>query len=141
MSTETNKAIVRRFFEEYTPAVIDELLALDYQHHDPALPPELQRGRAAYQQVVAMFYTAFPDLRTTVEETIAEGDTVVARWVSRGTHKGELMGIPGTGRQVAMKGISTHRVTGGKIAETWVNFDALGMLQQLGAIPAPTGAT
>jgi steroid delta-isomerase-like uncharacterized protein len=137
MSTEENKATVRRLFEEYSLDVVDELLVPDYTHHDPNLPPEFQHGRDAYKQVVTMFLAAFPDLRTTVEDLIAEGDKVAARWTFRGTHQGELMGIPPTGKQVTGTGMSVTRLANGKMAESWVNFDALGMMQQLGAAPGP----
>jgi steroid delta-isomerase-like uncharacterized protein len=140
MSTEQNKAIVRRFFEEFNYATVDELLIPDYTHHDPSLPPELQRGRDAYKQVVGLFLTAFPDLKTTVEDLVAEGDEVACRWIFRGTHRGEMMGLPATGRQMVGTGMSFHRISNGKIAEGWINFDTLGMLQQLGAIPSPEQA-
>jgi steroid delta-isomerase-like uncharacterized protein len=112
------------------------LLAADYVHPDPALPPEMQRGRDNYLRGYAMFPAAFPDLHTAVEDVIAEGDKVAVRWTTRGTHQGSLMGIPPTGRQVTMTAIHILRLADGKIAEGWVNFDALGMLQQVGAIPA-----
>jgi len=136
MSTEQNKALVHRFFEEFNLAVVDELVVPDYIHHDPGLPPDLQRGREAYKQIVTMFRTGFPDLKVTVEDLVAEGEKVVARWTWRGTNQGEFQGIPPTGKQVTGSGISIHRIAGGKIAEAWVNFDTLGMLQQLGVIPA-----
>jgi predicted ester cyclase len=87
-----------------------------------------------------MFRAAFPDLHGTIEDQIAEGDKVVSRMTYRGTHQGELMGIPPTGKQVTMSFIGIHRITAGKVAEGWVNFDALGMMQQLGVIPSPERA-
>lgn len=140
MSTEQNKAIVGRFFEDFSHSTMDDLLVPDYVHHDPSLPPELQRGRDAYKQVVSLFLTAFPDLKTTVEDAIAEGDKVACRWTFRGTHRGEMMGLPPTGKHVVGTGMSIHRIDNGKIVEGWFNFDMLGMLQQLGAIPAPEQA-
>ncbi len=136
MATDANKALIRRFFEEYRLDVIDALFAPDYTHHDPNLPPELQHGRDAYKQVVAMFLAAFPDLRTTVEDLIAEGDKVTARWTFRGTHHGEFMGIPPTGKQVVWTGMSITRVANGKIVEQWGEQDFLGVLQQLGVVPS-----
>jgi steroid delta-isomerase-like uncharacterized protein len=140
MSTTENTSLVLRYFDELVNggnlAVAEELLAADYTHHDPALPPEMQRGRDNYLRGYAMFPAAFPDLHTAVEDVIAKGDKVVVRWTTRGTHQGSLMGIPPTGRQVTMTAIHILRLADGKIAEGWVNFDALGMLQQLGAIPA-----
>ena len=91
MSTEQHKAIVRRFFEDFSHATVDELLIPDYVHHDPSLPPELQRGREAYKQVVSLFLTAFPDLKTTVDDVVAEGDKVACRWTFRGTQRGEAV--------------------------------------------------
>ena len=135
MSTEQNKAIVRRFLEDYTPAVVDDLLVPNYIHHDPSLPAELQSGREAYKQINSMFRSAFPDLKVTVEDLVAEGNKVAARWTWGGTHRGELMGIAPTNKQVAATGTSIHRVAEGKIVESWFNFDALGMMQQLGVVP------
>ena len=136
MSTEQNKALVHRFFEEFNTTVVDELYIPDYIHHDPGLPPELQHGRDAYKQLVTVFRTGFPDIKVTVEDLVAEGEKVVARWTWHGTNQGEFQGMPPTGKQVMGSGISIHRVASGKLAEAWVNFDALGLMQQLGVIPA-----
>lgn len=139
MSTESNKAIVRRFFAEIASQgkldLLDELAVPDYVHHDPAMRPETQRGRDAYKQVIVMFRSAFPDLEVTVEDVVGEGNEVAARWTFTGTHQGELMGIPPTDRKVTAIAISIHRFHEGKVVEGWVNFDALGLMQQLGAIP------
>jgi len=137
MSAEANKAIVRRFYEGFHTPIEDELIAPDYLHHDPALPPEMQRGLANYKLLLGAFRAGFPDLAMAVEEVVAEGDLVASRWTWRGTHRGDFQGIPPTGRRVEGPGMSIHRIAGGKIAEGWVNFDALGMLQQLGVVPAP----
>ena len=140
MSAEENKAIVRRTFEEldkHNLAVLDEVMVPDYVHHDPALPPAMQQGRDNYRQGTAMFYTAFPDLQGTIEDMIAEGNKVASRLTWRGTHQAELLGIPPTGKQVQFTMMAIHRIVDGKITEGWVNFDALGMMQQLGAIPTP----
>ena len=94
MSTEQNKAIVRRFLEDYTPAVVDDLLVPSYIHHDPSLPAELQSGREAYKQINSMFRSAFPDLKVTVEDLVAEGNKVAARWIWGGTHRGDIDGYP-----------------------------------------------
>lgn len=115
--------------------MVDQLFVPDYIHHDPGLPPELQSGRDAYKQLVTVFRTGFPDIKVTVEDMVAEEEKVVARWSWRGTNQGEFQGIPPTGKQVTGSGISIHRIAEGKIAEAWVNFDTLGMLQQLGVIP------
>jgi len=89
------------------------------------------------KQFVSMYLTAYPDTHFTIEDQIAEGDTVVTRWTARGTHKGPLMGIPPTGKQVTVTGISIGRVVNGKTVEGWSNYDTLGMMQQLGVVPAP----
>ncbi len=140
MSVEENKTIVRRWFEELwsqgNAAVADEIIAPDYTVHDPGTPGR-QGGIAGEKQVVAMYRTVFPDLHFTVEEVIGEGDRSVVRWTARGTQQGELLSIPPTGRQIQVTGISLARLAGGKIVEHWINWDTLGLLQQLGAIPAP----
>ncbi len=139
MSTEENKAIVRRGIEEFANqgnfAAIDELVASDYVFHAPGLPA--LHGHEGFQQMVMMPRTAFPDLHFTIEDLIAEGDKVVTRFTARGTHRGELMGIPPTGKQVSFPGILISHISKGKIVEEWEISDALGMLQQLGVVPPP----
>ncbi len=140
MSTEQNKAIARRNFEEawnkQNLAVVDELFATDYIGHF-AIHSEPVSGIEAYKQFMSGYFVAFPDARFTIEDILAEGDRVVARWTVRGTHKGELSGIPPTGKQVTVTGMWILRVAGGKIAEQWGIFDALGLMQQLGVVPPP----
>jgi predicted ester cyclase len=82
-----------------------------------------------------MYRTACPDLQCTVEEVMAEGDKVALRWVSRGTHQGDLMGIAPTGKQVTFRGIQMQRISQGKIEEEWAGFNTLGVLQEIGAVP------
>jgi steroid delta-isomerase-like uncharacterized protein len=84
-----------------------------------------------------VYRNAFPEIQMTVEDLIAEGDKVVTRWTARGTHQGELMGIPPSGNPVEVTGITIDRIEGGKVVETWANYDALGMMQQVGAVPEP----
>ncbi len=138
MSTEQNKALVRRFYDEVfnkkNLAVIDDFLDPHIIEH--SLPPGLPGGIEGSRQFIGMYLTAFPDLHLTAEDMIAEGDKVVSRLTMRGTHRGEFMGIPPTGKQVTITGIQIPRIAGGKITENWINLDALGMLQQLGVIPA-----
>lgn len=138
MSTEDNKALDRRGFEEVwnqgNLAVIDELSAENVVTHNPPGPP--MQGTEAFKQFIQMYRSAFPDTQMTVEDQIAEGDKVVTRWTARGTHQGELMGIPATGKQVTVTGISVSRWANGKTVESWSNFDTLGMLQQLGVVPS-----
>lgn len=143
MSAE-NKAVVRRLFEEVWEkgnlAVADEIFAADYVHHDPSTP-DFGRGPEGEKKRATLYRTAFPDLRLTIDDMIAEGDTVVTRWTARGTHKGELRGIAPTGKPVTVTGISVARFSGGKAAEQWVNWDALGMFAQLGVqLAAAAGA-
>ncbi|GAC1533566.1 MAG: ester cyclase [Herpetosiphon sp.] len=138
MSSEANRALVRRVFEQldqHNFAILDEVLVADYRHHDPALPPEMQQGRDKYREGTAMMYGAFPDLTGTIEEQCAEGDTVTTRLTWHGTHHGVLMGIPASGNPVNFTMIVIHHFVNGKVIDGWVNFDALAMLQQVGAIP------
>ena len=86
-----------------------------------------------------MYYAAFPDLHTTIEQVVGEGDIVVVRGTDRGTHRGDFMGIAPTGRNVTVPWICIYRVTDGKITEQWISSDGLGMLQQLGVLPRPSG--
>jgi steroid delta-isomerase-like uncharacterized protein len=141
MPTEENKAIVRREVEElYNPDgdldAVEEIFAPDYVLHDPSLPEE-GRGPEAARQLATAFRSAFPDLHTTFDEAVAEGDKVAYRWTASGTHEGELMGIPPTGNRMTITGTAIARISEGRIEEGWQNFDALGMMQQLGAIPKP----
>ncbi len=137
MSKE-NKTIVRRLFEELwnkgNLSVADELFTPNYEHHDPSTP-DFGRGPESEKKRATLYRAAFPDLRLTIEDIIAEGDAVMARWSCRGTHKGDLSGIAPTGKQFTISGVSIARVAGGKMAEGWVNWDALGLMQQLGVVP------
>jgi steroid delta-isomerase-like uncharacterized protein len=142
MSTEENKVRVRRLYEEVfnqkNLAAIDDYFAPTVIDH--SLPPGAPGGIEGVRQTIVMFLSAFPDLHLTVEDLIAEGDKVVARWTLRGTHQGASLGMPPTGKQFTMPGISVVRLDGGKSAEQWVVHDQLGMLQQLGLVPAPAQA-
>src|SRR5436309_4169883 len=141
--SEQNKAVVRRFIEEAwnqgNIGAIDELIAEDHVDHDPASAGS-PGGREGVRAFVQTYRSAFPDSRIELGEMIAEGDLVAGPWRATGTHQGELMGIPGSGRSVDLTGIGIDRVVDGKIVESWANWDALGMLGQIGAIPAPAGA-
>ncbi len=141
-SPEENKALIRRYWQEAStrglPAVVEEFLAPDVVSHPPAsASAEPIRGLAAFKQFIATQFGAFSDMAFTVEDLIAEGDRVAARVTTRGTHAGELMGLPPTGRRVEWSGISMTRHAGGKIVEQWGEFDALSLLQQLGVVPSP----
>jgi len=136
--SEQNKTIVRRLFEELwnkgNLPVADELIAPTYTHHDAATS-DAGRGPESEKKRVTMYRAAFADFRLTIEDMIAEGETVMARWSCRGAHKGDLNGIAPTGKQFAVSGVTVARVANGKIAEGWVNWDALSLMQQLGAVP------
>jgi len=136
--SEQNKVIVRRLFEELwnkgNLSVADQLFSPNYAHHDPSTP-DFGRGPESERKRATLYRTAFPDLQLTIEDIIAEGETVMARWSCRGTHKGDLSGISPTGKQFTISGVTIARLTNGKLAEGYVNWDALGLMQQLGVIP------
>ena len=140
MSAEENKALLGRFMEEVAnqgnPAVTDELYAPTYVNRR-RLPPGFSADREGWKQLFSWYRAAFPDLHFTIEDQIAEKDTVVTRWSATGTHRGELMGIAPTGKQIAVTGMWISRISGGQVMEEWGNSDELGMLQQLGVVPAP----
>ncbi len=140
MSVEQNKSIVRRWIEEgwnqHNVAKVDEFYAADFAQHDPQSPLPVN-SRDALKQYVGGFLMAFPDLRYTIEDLIGEGDKVVWRFTSHGTQTGPLGPIPPTGKAGSVTGMVLFRLANGKIAEAWVNVDNLGILQQLGVIPAP----
>lgn len=140
MSTEENRTIVRRVTSEVVSdgnlAAADELIAPNYVYHGTGVPD--MHGVEGFKQVIAMYRTALPDLQLTIEDMIAEGDKVATRFVVRGTHRGPLLDVAPTGKQITVAGIFISRIVGGKIAEEWENLDALGMMHQLGAIPGPT---
>ena len=139
MSTEANKTSVRRFYDEVfnkkNRAAIDEFI--DPNHVDHAAPPGTPGGLAGAKQTIGMYLTAFPDLHFAVEDMIADGDKLVARLTVRGTQQGAFMGIPPTGKHVTVTAIDISRMAGGKSVEHWIEMDTLGMMQQLGVIPAP----
>jgi len=139
--SEENKALTRRSWEIVAKGSLDtledalqEVYADDIVMHEP---DEDVRGIEGLRQFVSMIRSALPDLRITLEEDIAEGEKVVSRWRAQGTHQGELMSIAPTGNEVAITGITIHRIEEGKIVEEWENWDALGLMQQIGAVPSP----
>jgi steroid delta-isomerase-like uncharacterized protein len=135
---QENERLMRRFFEEVWNrgdyAIVDDLLAGDYVGHSP---PDEIHGPEGGKRFVAALRGAFPDIHFTIEDQIADGDRVVARWTARGTQTGAFQGLPPTGKQAVATGITIFRVANGKAVEGWTNFDALGLLRQLGVVAAP----
>lgn len=139
MSQHPHKALARRFFEDaFKTGQFEGLLAPDYCDHNA--PPGTPPGPAGIAQITEPYRRAFPDFHFAIDDQIAEGDRVVTRFTFTGTQTGELMGIPPTGKRVTMSGISIYRIAGGQMQEAWVQYDILGLLQQLGAIPRPEPA-
>ncbi len=137
--SEENKALARRWAEIMTQGnldLVDEIYAPDYVGHDPTMPEDV-RGVEGAREFYSMYRSAFPDAQITIEDQIAEGDMVATRWTGRGTHQGELLGVGPSGNRVEVPGITISRIEGGKVAEEWDNYDALGMMQAIGAIPEP----
>lgn len=136
MSAE-NEAVVRRYFEELCNQrqlhVADEIIAPDFVSHIPNSPPA--SGPEGVKEVVAIYQHALEG-RWDVQEMLSVDDRVITRWVGRGRHVGEINGIPATGKEIAVDAISVHRLADGKVAEDWTVWDTLGMLQQIGAVPA-----
>ena len=139
MSTEENKALVRRFVDEVQSGgnidAVDDLCSPEFVNH--SAPPGVPSNCEGVKQVTAMFRRAFPDSYFTVEDMVAEGDKVATRKTFHGTHQGEFMGIPPTGHRVSIGLIDIVRIADGKVVEHWSLGDNLGMMRQLGAIPTP----
>ena len=140
--SERNKELVRRQIEQVWNTgnlnVIEELLTPDYVYREATAGEK--RTREGFKQLVNMYRTAFPDVRITPEQQIAEGDHVVTRWTGRGTHRGELFGTAPSNKQVTVQGILISRISNGKIVEEFACYDALGMLQQIGSVQAGRAA-
>ena len=137
MSTEKNKALVRRFVDEvqsqHNLDVLDELFSPNFVDRSGMTnPPNLDGTK----QLHAMLFAGFPDLKASSHDQVAEGDKVVTRKQFQGTHQGDYMGIPPTGKEISFEVIEVLRLEDGKIADHWSIGDNLGMLQQLGVIPA-----
>jgi predicted ester cyclase len=139
MSAEENKAVIHRltkeFWDEGNASVIDQVVAADFDDHSAA--PGLAPGREGLKQMMLPFRAAFSQPHTTIDDAIVEGEKVVWRWTFQGTHTGLLMGIPATGKAITFTGITIDRVVGGTIVERWNQADFMGLMQQLGVIPAP----
>jgi predicted ester cyclase len=137
MSTEENKRIVRRFYDEIDKGnldAMDELVAEDYLDHNPPPFPGLRAGREGLKQAFEIFWKATPGYHK-IEDQIAEGDKVVTRLSSYGKHEGDLPGAPRTGNDLMMTSITIHRIANGKLAEKWAEKDVIGFLKQIGVMP------
>ena len=136
MSTEENKAIIRRFVEEVQSKhdidLMDELFSPDFYDHGTT-----SHTLAEAKQFFAMLFAAFPDIHADIHDQVAEGDKVVTRKTFQGTHEGEFMGIPPTGKKVAFDVIDIFRIANGRIVEHWYVGDMMALMQQLGAVPGP----
>jgi steroid delta-isomerase-like uncharacterized protein len=136
MSLQENREVVQRVVDminEGKLAQVEDLYTSNFVNHDPGAPDVCDR--ATLMQLFAAWKTAFPDGRATIEDMIAEGDQVAKRWTYHGTHNGEFLGIPATGKEFAITAITIYRLSGGRVAECWWNYDSLSMLQQLGVVP------
>ena len=138
MSAEENKERIRRGFEEGVNQrhleLFDELLSPDYVNYGTNPPT---RGIDGFRQMMGVFFTGFPDMKVELDEVIGEGDRVVTRGRMTGTHTGEFMGIPATGKPISVNYIDMWRIEDGKGVENWVQMDLVGLMQQLGAVPSP----
>ncbi len=142
MSTQENKAIVRRYYDEVfnlrKVELLDQLAVEDYVEHDPF--PGMGNGRSDLKARVGAILGAFNPVKFTIEDLVAEGDRVVVRWSQTGTQSGNFMGIPPTGKQFTIAGIDIHEVRDGRMAEHWHVVDQFALMGQLGVLPAPAGA-
>jgi steroid delta-isomerase-like uncharacterized protein len=139
--SDENKAVARRFLEIFGSGeldALDEVVAPDAVDHDP-YNPHADEGLEGAKRTIAMYREAFPDLSFQIDDQIAEGDKVVTRWTGTGTHEGALMGVEPTGNRSSTTGIGIDRIEDGKIVESWGNWDTLGLMQSIGAIPQAAG--
>jgi steroid delta-isomerase-like uncharacterized protein len=134
-----NKAIIHRLYDEVwnerKVEVIKEIISPSHALHGPTFSGS-SIGPEAYKRNVLAFLAGYPDLRFTIEDTIAENDKVVACWTISGTHRGDYEGIPATNKEVSVDGITIHHIADGKIMDSYINWDVLGMMQQLGVVSA-----
>ncbi len=142
MSSEAYRTLARRFVEDVWDkgdlAAVEEVFARDVVDHHAVWPAPGVEGQ---KQLLTAFRTAFPDLHVTSDDILVDGDRIVVRWIARGTHQGELLGIPATGKQVTITGIDILRIAGGKIVERWAEDNGLALMQQLGVVPSPGQAS
>jgi steroid delta-isomerase-like uncharacterized protein len=139
---EENKAVARRLYSELASqgnsSVADELVAENFVDHNPP-GPDIASGREGLKQVFAAGRSAFPDMKLTINDQVAEGDMVVNRLTISGTHQGDYRGMPATGKSFSIEAVDIFRFEGGKISERWGQGDTIGMMQQLGVAPPPPG--
>ena len=131
------KEIARRVLEDPWLGKLDEVIELvgdDYVGHVPGVPEPI-RGKDGFREFANSYLAGFPDGTITIDDQIAEGEFVATRWTGRGTNTGELMGMPPTGKQVTVSGITYARIADGKTHEAWLIWDTLSLMQQLGAVP------
>jgi steroid delta-isomerase-like uncharacterized protein len=134
-STETSRRVFEEVWNNKKIDAVDQLMAAGYVHHDPQ-SPVASSGVESYKQFVSHYLNAFPDLHFTIDDEVADEQTIVSRWTATGTHQGDLPGIPRTGRKFSVTGITMARIQNGKFIESWNNWDTLGLMQQLGVLPA-----
>ena len=138
MSTEQNKALVQRMIQLQVDGdlnTVDQVFAPNWVDHNPPMP--LPQGYEGFKQLTMAFRSAFPGMRIEIKDILAEGDKVAARLHFRGTNSGSFQGMPPTGKTVEFTATGIFRVVDGKVTDNWVNLDMLGLLQQLGIVPAP----
>jgi steroid delta-isomerase-like uncharacterized protein len=143
MSEAENRKLFQRYFDvvanEGNLDLADEIFASDYQHHDPANPdPRPVVGPQGVRDHLTSLRDAFPDLIFDIDDMVAEGDRIIVRWTARGTNTGDYFGMPATGKSIEITGMNTWRTRDGQAIEGWVNRDDMGLLQQLGVVPAPS---
>lgn len=138
MSVAENEALVRGWMDRvvngHDPAAVSEFFASDFVSHQPG--DETVRGRAAWQELVTSYLTAFPDYRLTIETVVAQDDHVAVRWTATGTHRGAYRGVAATGLHVKIAGIEIDRIADGRVAESWSEFNREGLVEQLRRAPA-----
>ncbi|HEY7967825.1 MAG TPA: ester cyclase [Solirubrobacteraceae bacterium] len=139
--SDASRRLLEQAFNDGDLELVDQLVAADAVNHDPATPAELRAltGPEVFKRTVSMYRAAFPDVRMVVDDVVAADDKVVLRWHSEGTHRGELAGLAPTGVRGSVTGISIDRWKDGKVVESWVEWDNLGLARQIGAAP-PEGS-
>ena len=138
MSAEENKSIIRRLIMEVwgngDMTALDEIVSSDFIDHTTT--GNVPRSEN-FKRLVIDFRSAFPDIQFTIEDMMAEGDKVIARWTASGTHKGEFLGHTPKDNQISITGVHIYRLSNEKLVERWGNWDQLGLMQQIGLIPTP----